>query len=496
MAKNIDIILFYPSSGGSFKSSYSPPHSMLSLASELVDEYEVRIIDQRIDPEWKTKLFRYLKTNPICVAFSAMTGPQIKYALDAAKIVRDYSGNSVKLVWGGVHPSMLPDQTLENKYVDIIIRGEGEVSFKKLVSKLKQGKGLSQVKGISYKDNGKVKHNPSEALFDVNKTKPLPWFLVNVEKYIDKGGLMFEEGTGVKRMLDIGLTSRGCPHKCTFCYNLFFNKGKWRPMTSKRTYDLIKQSVDDFNLDGVWVHDDNYFVDHKRVNDVADMMIKDNLDLKWTNSGITIFTYKQMTPELKNKIVRSGCRSFRFGVETANPRIIKLIKKPNTRQDIFAINKDTKKHNIIPIYSFMIGFPSETRKEILDTCKAMVKLKKENKKSKFHCISVYTPYPGTPLFDMAVERGFKTPKSFEGWSQVYWGSKLTKISFAKVPRKYLDNVQDMSYFTSDWFNYVFPDKLNFFLKPAKMWLNFRWRHQIFNFAPELELYRKFYRMTH
>ncbi len=496
MAKSIDIILFYPSSGGSFKSSYSPPHSMLSLASELITEYEIRIIDQRIDPDWKKKLVKYLKTNPLCVAFSAMTGPQIKCALEAAKLVRSVSGNSVKLVWGGVHPSMLPDQTLDNEFVDIIIRGEGEVSFRNLVGKLRKEKSLSEVKGISFKKDGKNKHNPDAPLFDVNKTKPLPWHLVNVERYIDKGGLMFEEGTGVKRMLDIGLTSRGCPHKCTFCYNLFFNKGKWRPMTSKKTFELIKQSVDDFNLDGVWVHDDNYFVDHKRVDEVADMMIREKMDIKWTNSGITIFTYKQMADELKKKIVRSGCRSFRFGVETASPRIINLIKKPNTRQDIFAVNKDTKKHDIIPIYSFMIGFPTETKKEILDTCRAMVRLKKENRKSKFHCISVYTPYPGTPLFDMAVKKGFNPPKSFEGWSEVYWGSKLTKVSFAEVSRKYLDNVQDISYFTSDWFNYVLPKRLNLILKPAKIWLNFRWKNQLFDIAPELALYRKFYVMTH
>lgn len=466
---------------------------MLSLASELIDEFNVKVIDQRVDPLWKKKLRTYIKFQPICIAFSAMTGLQIRYALDAAKFVRSLAGKSITLVWGGVHPSMLADQTLDNNLVDIILRGEGEDNFKKLIKAIKKNKGFENIKGISYKKNGKKIHNPDSPLVDMDKLKPTPWHLVNIERYIDEGSLMFEED--VKRMLDIGVTSRGCPHGCTFCYNIFFNRKYWRGMSAKKTFEMIKQSVDDFNLDGVWIHDDNYFVNLKRVSDIANLMINE-MDVKWTNSGITIFSYKRMNSELKNKVVKSGCSSFRFGVETANPRIITMIGKPNTREDIFIVNRDTKKHNITPIYSFMMGFPTETKKEILETCSAMVRLKKENKKSKFHDISIYTPYPGTPLFDLAVKNGFKPPTTFEGWSKIYWGSKDVNISLAKTSREYLDNIQDISYLNSDWFKYVLPKWMNFVITPAKLWLDFRWKNQLFNFAPELKLYRKLYRLVH
>lgn len=422
-----------------------------------------------------------------------MTGVQITYALNAAKFVRDFAGKDVALVWGGVHASMLPDETLENEFVDIILRGEGEISFKQLLKALKKGRKFGKIKGISYKENGKKKHTPEGPLVDVDKLKPTPWHLVNVERYIDEGSLMFEDD--VKRMLDIGVSSRGCIHGCTFCYNLFFNQKKWRGMSVKKTFDMIKQSVDDFNLDGIWLHDDNYFVDLKRVSDVADLMIK-NMDIKWTNSGITTFSYKRMDDEVKRNVVKSGCNSFRFGCETANPRIIRMIAKPNTREDIFIVNMDTKKHNIIPIYSFMIGFPTETKKEILDTCKAMVKLKKDNKRAKFHGISVYTPYPGTPLYELALKHGFKPPTRFEDWHKIYWGSKDINISLSKVSREYLDNVQDISYLNSDWFNYVIPRWINNLIIPGKIWLNFRWQNQLFSFAPELKLYRKLYKLMH
>lgn len=467
---------------------------MLSLASELVADYNVKIIDQRVDSNWKLNLKKYIQSQPICVAFSAMTGLQIRYALEAAKFVRDIAGKSISLVWGGVHPSMMADQTLDSDFVDIILRGEGENNFKILLNAIKANKELSKIKGISYKQDGKKIHNLEGPLTDMEKLKPLPWNLINVKRYIDEGSLMFEGN--VKRMLDIGVTSRGCPHGCTFCYNLFFNRKKWRGVPAKKTFENIKQCVDDFNLDGVWLHDDNYFVDLKRVSEVADLMIKDRMDIKWTNSGITLFSYKGMDSELKNKVVKSGCNSFRFGIETANPRIIKMIGKPNTKEDIFAVNKDTKKYDITPIYSFMAGFPTETKKEILETCKAMVRLKRENKKSKFHVISIYTPYPGTPLFDLAIKNGFKPPTTFKGWSSIYWGSKDASVSLCDTSREYLNNIQDISYLTSDWFSYVVPKWLNLTMIPVKFWLNFRWKNQLFNFAPELKLYRKIYRLAH
>lgn len=487
--EEVDAVLIYPSAGESGKSTFSPPHSLLSIASSLVGEYNVKIIDQRVDPNWKSRLKTYLNTQPSAVAFSAMTGLQIRYALDTARYIREEAGNSVPLIWGGVHASMLADQTLDNEYVDIIVRGEGDISFKEIVKRRKQGKSIKDIDGISFKEYGKKIHNPDAKLLNLNEIGNIPWELINVEDYISDGSLMFEPGT-VKRMLDIGVTSKGCPHKCSFCYNLFFNKMYWRGMSAEKTFERFKQVIDDFKVDGIWVHDDNYFVDMKRVEKISDMMIKNNMDVQWTSSGITVFTYAKMPDDIKDRIVQSGCSSFRFGIESASPRILQMIDKPNTAEQVYEVNNDTKKHNISPIYSFMIGFPTETREEILETCKMVVKLKKENKKCKVHGISVYTPYPGTPLYELACKNGFAPPGTFEGWSNIYWGSKDVAISLCEVDREYLDNVQDISYLNSDWFHYIIPKWLRILSKPARMWLNYRWQHQMFNASFELDLYRK------
>tara|TARA_Y100000310_G_scaffold345466_1_gene465301 strand:+ start:10267 stop:11754 length:1488 start_codon:yes stop_codon:yes gene_type:complete len=488
MSESVDVALIYPASGETEKTAFSPPHSLMTIAAELLSDYNVKIIDQRVDPDWKSKLTTYVNQQPICIAISAMTGLPIKYALDTAKYIRSLAGNTIPLVWGGVHASMLADQTLDNEYVDIIVRGEGDVTFKELVRALKNKEDISKINSLSFKKDGKKIHTPDEKLLNLDNIKPTAWDLVDVEKYINSGDMMFDGE--VKRMLDIGVTSRGCPHKCSFCYNLFFNRMYWRGMSSKKTFEEFKKVVDDYKVDGIWVHDDNYFVNMKRVEEVSDMLIKENMDTKWTSSGITIFSYTKMTSEIKRKIVSSGCSSFRFGIESASPRILKMINKPNTSDQVYATNKDTMKYGIAPMYSFMMGFPTETRKEVDMTCKMVVKLKEENPRAQVHGIGVYTPYPGTPLYDLALKHGFNPPKNFEEWSNFYWGSTLVDFSLSEVNRKYLDNIQNISYLNSDWFKYLFPNHKKLPYSVVMKWLEFRWKHRLFSFAPELKIYRK------
>src|SRR3989344_2214905 len=487
MAESADVVLIYPSGGETGKTAFSPPHSLMSIASELLGDYNVKILDQRVDPNWKNKLTSYVNQQPICIAISAMTGLPIKYGLETAEHIRSLANNTIPLVWGGVHASMLADQTLDSKYVDIIVRGEGDINFRKLVNALKNKEDLKKINSISFKENGKKIHTPDEKLMNLAEIKPIPWHLVDVEKYINSGKMMF--GGEVKRMLDIGVTSRGCPHKCAFCYNLFFNRMYWRGIPADKTFEMFKEVVEEFKVYGNRAHDDNYFVDLKRVENVADLMVKENMDVKWTSSGITVFTYTRMPDEIKRKVVKSGCSSFRFGIESASTRILKMIDKPNTAEQVYEVNRDTKKYNIAPMYSFMMGFPTETKEEIEMTCRMVVKLKEENSRAQVHGIGIYTPYPGTPLYELAIKHGFEPPKSFEEWSKFYWGSTLVNFSLCETDRKYLDNIQQISSLNSDWFKYLFPkwNKLPYSI--AMKWLEFRWKHGLFSFTPELKVYK-------
>ena len=133
-----------------------PPIGLLSVATPLdIAGYKVRIIDQWTEPNWEQILLAELRTRPICVGITAMTGAQIHWALKASELAKRNS--DVPVVWGGVHASLLPRQTLENPYIDIVVQGEGEETFFELVRALCNRQPLDMVKGIWFKDSGQIK---------------------------------------------------------------------------------------------------------------------------------------------------------------------------------------------------------------------------------------------------------------------------------------------------------------------------------------------------
>ena len=134
------------------------------------------------------------------------------------------------LVWGGVHPTLLPEQTASNDYVDIVVRGEGELIIKDLADAIAANQPLDGVAGITYTVNGAVKSNPDGQIIDLDDIPiDLPYDLLQMDKYPSfKSGRFHIQ------------TSRGCPHRCGFCYNTNFNKNRWRGKSAKRVLDEIE----------------------------------------------------------------------------------------------------------------------------------------------------------------------------------------------------------------------------------------------------------------
>ena len=138
------IVLLQPKAGEWEFIGVRPPDSLLAVAAEPNKEgYKIKIIDQRIDKNWKEILKRELK-DTMLFGTTAMTGPQIKYALEASKFVKENS--DVPVVWGGVHASLMPEQTIQNKYIDIIIKGEGDFVLLDIIKAIEKGKNLKECK--------------------------------------------------------------------------------------------------------------------------------------------------------------------------------------------------------------------------------------------------------------------------------------------------------------------------------------------------------------
>lgn len=400
-----EVVLIQPKAGTFDMIGARLPIGLLSIAAIPYQMgYKIKIIDQRVDKAWRQTLSEALKKEPICVGITSMTGKQILYGIEAAKIVREKS--KVPIVWGGVHVTLMPDQSIENPYVDIIVIGEGDYTFAELVEAIAKGESLKTIKGIYYKENGRIIRNPERPFIkNLDELPELPYELVNIDAY---SSLKIEG-----RSLDF-VTSRGCSFRCSFCYNNYFNKSMWRSFSAKETVRRLKNFVRRYNVRTVYFQDDNFFNNLKRIREILIGIINEGLKIKWGTLGLRIDTAARIDDELFQLMVDSGCINVDIGVESGSRRILDMIDKRITIEDVFKVNKRIAKYPFIIKYTFIIGFPTETKEERVSTIKTALALTKENKHA-YTPIFVYTPYPGTPMYEFALKNGFEPPKNLEEW---------------------------------------------------------------------------------
>ncbi|MFC1621056.1 B12-binding domain-containing radical SAM protein [Candidatus Omnitrophota bacterium] len=411
-----DVILFRPKVSTTEARAIRPrpPLGLLFVAAPLVKNgYKVSIIDAETDFNWLQDLDRELSDSTICVGVSSMTGTQILGGLKFAKAVKDKV--SVPIVWGGLHATMLPDQTINNELVDVVVRGEGEDTFLNIVNILKDKGSLDEAPNVWWKKNNSICSNPSERFVDINSLPELPYDLVDCEMYIKTKR---SSHPGCKRVFDIH-TDRGCPHRCGFCYNINANRRKWRPFTASKVIEDIDYLVKRFSLDGLNFLGDNFFVDKKRVVHICEEIIKRNINIKW-HADCRIDYFVKYEDSFIDLLKRSGCELLTFGVESGSERMLEVINKDISLGDLFKANKKLKDWQIGVNYHFMAGFPEEKKEDVFETYNVMLKLSNEYPGAVFLGPSVYTPYPGTPLYDRSIEMGLKPPDKLEEWARFDW----------------------------------------------------------------------------
>jgi radical SAM superfamily enzyme YgiQ (UPF0313 family) len=478
-------------------SAITPPHSLLAIAAPLHRKgCKVRIIDQRTDRLWRRSLCLALEADPLCVGITCMVGTQIAFALEAARLVREKARGSVPIIWGGPHPSTVPEQTLENDYVDIVCIGEGDATFPELVNTLSSHEPLSTIQGIGFKNGGKTVITQQRELVDVETLPPLPWELVDVEDYIRPDFYLKRS----PRTLDIGQTSRGCPFKCGFCSSAGIRRRKWRALSSEASVALIEEAVRRFNLNGIWIRDDEFHVDRSRTSEICEGILERNLNISWYTAGTRVDLFNKASDDEVALLRRSGAYALKFGVESGSNRILDLIDKGVTWQEALDANRKAKKHGIVFGFSLMMGFPTETFEEIYQTVDLARQIQGANPGAQLETIGTYTPLPGTPLFALALEHGLEPPDRLEGW--IDWDFWEYDLEGKRIPwfsyrdRKRIGNIgyfHTLAHALPNLIDSVSNGALRRTLKlltaPAAGYSRFRIESKRFGFAPELAVLR-------
>jgi radical SAM superfamily enzyme YgiQ (UPF0313 family) len=466
---------------------------LLSIARGLdVGKYEIVIIDEAVEsfPE-------EIVQDALCVGISAMIGYQINSALKVAKRIRKLYPK-VPLVWGGWHPSILPEETAASDFVDYVIRGQGEITFYELINALEGNKTLDSVLGLTYKVNGNVKSNPGRHLSDPNAFPPLPYHLINMKKYIHAS----EFGARTVTYL----SSIGCPFSCGFCAEQVVYGKRWLPLSPERVISDFKYLKEQYKIDSIIINDSNFFTNEKRVVEICEHMMSEELNLKWGNAnGRTdqLATFERKTWQL---MCDSGLQCILTGAETYDDGILEIINKKATIDDTIRLTHIANEFGVKIKFSFMIGLPIENRQisvnEEFDSVIDFInQLYDVNNKNHF-LLFLYTPFPGTPLYIKSIELGYKGPDSLEAW-----GCFLEGLNHASTPWTNMA-VAEKVYQVNFYFPFIsnsafdiinqYPRVVKWMLLPFERMLylvmKFRIKHKFFDLPVEFNMIKLIFKL--
>ena len=369
-------------------SSSLPPLGLLYVAAVLEKEgFDVKIFDMH--PRDTRDLDKIISFSPEIVGVSILTA----YVTRAKKILFNLKKHLGKayFVIGGVHPTALPEQSIDFFEADCIVVGEGEETMKHLCHTIQQGTSLDKVEGILYRNAlGELKRTENRKLIGNLDTIPFPGrHLIEFEKYLFPPGVI--RGYWSENCTSV-MTSRGCPYQCIWCGSQIIFGRKVRRRSAGNVIQEIELLKRKYKVDTIWFIDDTFTTSKKWVTDFCNQLIMEKIDLKWGCQAHVETVDKEMMVLMKN----AGLVQLDFGVESGSDKVLRILKKHSDEKKIKKAFNMAKKVGIRTMATFMFGNPGENKEDIEKTFKLAKRIKPNFVSSYF-----LTPFPGTELMQMA-----------------------------------------------------------------------------------------------
>jgi len=393
------------------------PQPMLFLAPYVKRHgFSVKVIDMEIYPSSQEKdlLNRYVPLSRF-IGISAMT-IQIPHVLSLLKRIKKLSPEK-PVVLGGVHATLLPDQTVGDPLVDYVVVGEGEEPLVCLLSGEDHKRIGSKQKLADF--SGVDRFLPPE------KTANPDYSCLEMDRYFEFQGKDF-------RNIDI-LTSRGCPFKCSFCINTIM-KNTWRGFSVERSIAIINDVYERYKVKHIFMLDEYFFGRKERARQIIEHLAK--LAVTWETS-VTVKSVLALDDSFLRFISQSGCLRLRMGAESASDRLLVILRKNITKEQIVKARDRCLEFGITPSLSFMTDLSDELPAEK----EATIKLAQECKNvgALVQGPQPFRPYPGSEEYSKLVKRGLKIPQRLADWEscKLYNTNREIKRSiFEPVTRRY------------------------------------------------------------
>ncbi|MFC1928502.1 B12-binding domain-containing radical SAM protein [Chloroflexota bacterium] len=426
MTQKLDLILVNPGSraqvygklGSSLAGIEPPLWAGLIAAFVRRHSHSVKIIDAEAEnwsPEYTAeKIAEYdpllagiivLGSNP-----SASSTPKMTAAGEVAAALKK-KAPQVKILFGGLHPSALPEQTLREEKADFVCQGEGFHTVLQLLDVLKAEKAPAsyQIHGLWYCQNGGVIANTPAPLVNPDELPMAAWDLLPMDKYRAHNWHCFDH-IDQRQPYAVIYTSLGCPFNCSYCniHALYNDKPGIRFRSPEKVVEDIDFLVKNYKVRNIKFIDELFAIREDRVTHICDLIVKGNYNLNiWAYARVDTVSEGMM-----KKMKQAGINWVAYGFESASMKVRQGVTKKFEQDTIAKAVEMTRAAGIYIIGNFIFGLPDD---DLETMCETLEMAKEFN----FEYINFYTAmaYPGSPLYEEAIKQGIKLPEEWHGYGQ-------------------------------------------------------------------------------
>jgi len=441
--KNSKVILFNPRSSDA---KHRIPNSILQVGGAIEGVFDYFFIDGNLEKDPLLVIMNLIdKENIQFVGLTVMPGPQLKQAIPFSKEIKEKYPN-ITIIWGGYFAANQYKSVLDSDYVDFVISGPADTAFPLLIQNLINDdfENLASIPNLIYKENGTFTKTKKEALPDMDNLPAFPYEKLN-QKYPLRNYLA---KTFMGKTTFSYHSSFGCPFTCSFCAVVPIYNAKWKGFKAERIANDVLWFKENYGIDAVEFHDNNFFTAKKRVVEFAEKIKDENIS--WWGEG-RIDTINKYSDDDLLLMKEAGLKMIFLGAETGNDEVLKKMDKGGTQtgQQIKDFAVRMGKIGIIPEYSFVLGLPNDDSSKVMDQIKEDINfirtIKKLNPSTEI-IIYLYSPVPteGSELYEKIQEQGFEFPQKLEDWLSPSW----EKFDLRKNPltpwlnKKHIDQIKN------------------------------------------------------
>ncbi|MFH0984002.1 MAG: radical SAM protein [Candidatus Omnitrophota bacterium] len=355
--------------------------------------YPVEVIDMDVknhSPEEFKRILQEKHFDVLCLGGMITAWNFFKFTCDHVKRIKP----GVKVVIGGGVITSTPRSFLSVSPADVGVIGEGEDKVLELLSAFEQGRPLSEIHGIVYREGDQIQQTPPGALIEDLDRIPFPaWDLFDVAnsyaRYPSHNSLI-----KARRQMAIA-TSRGCPYQCTFCYT----EKKVRYRSVENVLAEMEELKNRYGVTHFSLVDDLFVAQKKRVVHFCEELIRRKMNVSWNAAGrCNLADY-----ELYKLMRSAGCYELGLGIESGSAAILDSIKKKQTPEQVIHAVKTVQKAGIVPGGTFILGLPAETPETVRETVEVYKTI--NSYRSLLNQFFFATPYPGTELYETVKKKG-------------------------------------------------------------------------------------------